>query len=94
MRRVSGLLSAACAISPVSLPDLCMPLPRSCYGVHILCGERTVAMGRVVGDGVLNLEIVDVAVDPAHPGKGLGRKVMEHIVAWLDANVADGPMSR
>lgn len=51
-------------------------------------------MGRVVGDGVLNLEIVDVAVDPAHPGKGLGRKVMEHIVAWLDANVADGPMSR
>lgn len=65
-------------------------LPRSCYGVHILCGERTVAMGRVVGDGVLNLEIVDVAVDPAHQGKGLGRKVMEHIVAWLDANAADG----
>jgi GNAT superfamily N-acetyltransferase len=47
-------------------------------------------MGRIVGDGAMNFDIVDVAVDPAHQGKGLGRLVMEKLVAWLDANAFDG----
>lgn len=47
-------------------------------------------MGRIVGDGAINFDIVDVAVDPAHQGKGLGRLVMEKLVAWLDANAFDG----
>lgn len=38
-------------------------------------------MGRIVGDGAINFDIVDVAVDPAHRGKGLGRLVMEKLVA-------------
>ncbi len=38
-------------------------------------------MGRIVGDGAINFDIVDVAVDPAHQGKGLGRLVMEKLVA-------------
>ncbi len=28
-------------------------------------------MGRIVGDGAINFDIVDVAVDPAHQGKAL-----------------------
>lgn len=83
LRDISGL-------SPRSLDGATRALPHSCYGVHVLCAERVVAMGRIVGDGVLNLEIVDVAVDPEHQGKGLGRRIMEHIVAWLDANAAKG----
>ncbi len=47
-------------------------------------------MGRIVGDGAINFDIVDVAVDPAHRGKGLGRLVMEKLVARLDANAFDG----
>ncbi|MFS9532311.1 GNAT family N-acetyltransferase, partial [Klebsiella pneumoniae] len=52
--------------------------------------ETPIAMGRIVGDGAINFDIVDVAVDPAHQGKGLGRLVMEKLVAWLDANAFDG----
>lgn len=47
-------------------------------------------MGRIVGDGALNFEIVDIAVDPAHQGKGLGRKVMEALIGWLNANAFKG----
>ncbi|WP_444931907.1 GNAT family N-acetyltransferase [Microbulbifer sp. SSSA002] len=54
------------------------------YGVHIKRYSETIAMGRVVGDGALNFEIVDVAVDPKFQGIGLGHQVMEHIMAYLD----------
>ena len=83
LREVAGM-------SPRPLEGARAGLPRSCYGVHILWQETPIAMGRIVGDGAINFDIVDVAVDPAHQGKGLGRLVMEKLVAWLDANAFDG----
>ncbi|RDH42600.1 GNAT family N-acetyltransferase [Zooshikella ganghwensis] len=65
-------------------------LPNSIYGVHILYDGKPIAMGRVVGDGALNLEIVDVAVDPEHQGKGLGRKVMEYIMSYFEKYIPKG----
>ncbi|BBM02574.1 GNAT family N-acetyltransferase [Microbulbifer sp. GL-2] len=59
-------------------------LPNSLYGIHINTDSRTIAMGRVVGDGALNFEIVDIAVDPDYQGQGLGRQVMEYIMSYLD----------
>ncbi len=47
-------------------------------------------MGRIVGDGALNFEIVDIAVDPVHQGHGLGRIIMENIIRWLDSNAYKG----
>lgn len=47
-------------------------------------------MGRIVGDGALNFEIVDVAVDPEHQGKGLGRKIMEALLSWLEQQAPVG----
>jgi ribosomal protein S18 acetylase RimI-like enzyme len=67
-------------------------LPNSLYGVHITTGEKVVGMGRVVGDGALNFEIVDVAVDPAHQGNGFGRGIMEHIMDYLDINAPKGAL--
>ena len=45
---------------------------------------RAVAMARVVGDG-LNYEIVDGAVEPAHQGEGLGKRVMAALMERLRA---------
>ncbi|TCW14123.1 acetyltransferase (GNAT) family protein [Raoultella sp. BIGb0138] len=77
-------------MSPRPLEGVKAGLPRSCYGVHILWQGVPVGMGRIVGDGAVNFDIVDVAVDPAHQGKGLGRVIMEKIVSWLDANACQG----
>lgn len=65
-------------------------LPNSLFGVHLVIGNNTVGMGRVVGDGALNFEIVDVAVDPKHQGKGLGRMVMQTIMEYLTENAPQG----
>lgn len=74
-------LRVAAGMSPRPLEGARAGLPHSCYGVHILWQETPIAMGRIVGDGAINFDIVDVAVDPAHRGKGLGRLVMEKLVA-------------
>ena len=41
-------------------------------------------MGRIVGDGALNFEIVDIAVDPKYQKQGFGCVILEHIMAYLD----------
>ncbi|WP_330960057.1 GNAT family N-acetyltransferase [Photobacterium sp. 53610] len=77
LREISGL-------SPRSYEAAVKGLPNSLYGIHILYEGQAIAMGRVIGDGAINFEIVDVAVDPEHQGKGLGRQIMEYIMAYLD----------
>lgn len=83
LRKIAGLSARPLAAAEIGLP-------RSCYGVHILLQGIPVGMGRIVGDGALNFEIVDIAVDPEHQGKGLGCKIMEALVAWLDAHAFKG----
>jgi len=47
-------------------------------------------MGRVVGDGALNFEVVDIAVDPMHQGKGFGRIIMETIMIYIEREAFAG----
>ncbi|WP_404970076.1 GNAT family N-acetyltransferase [Vibrio campbellii] len=77
-------------LSPKSLKAAEIGLPNSLYGVSIRDDELFIAMGRVVGDGACNFEIVDVAVDPSYQGKGLGRKVMEYIDGYLSSAALEG----
>ncbi|MFT5790420.1 MAG: GNAT superfamily N-acetyltransferase [Shewanella sp.] len=65
-------------------------LPNSLFGVHIRVAEQTIAMGRVVGDGALNFEIVDIAVDPCYQGKGFGRLIMQSVMDYLDRTAFKG----
>ncbi len=58
--------------------------------MHIEFSGLVVGMGRIVGDGVLNFEIVDVAVDPDHQGKGLGRRIMGALMYWLGKHAPAG----
>lgn len=77
-------------LSPKSLKAATIALPNSLYGISIRNGNELIAMGRVVGDGACNFEVVDVAVDPSYQGKGLGRKIMEYIDSYLSSVALDG----
>lgn len=61
-------------------------LGNECVAVSVRADGDLVGMGRVVGDGATVFQVVDIAVDPDHQGHGLGRRVMEHLGSWLDAN--------
>ena len=58
-------------------------LPRSLHAVTVRDGDRLVAMGRVVGDG-LHVQVVDIAVAPDRQGEGLSRTVMENIMGFIE----------
>ncbi|MGB0937656.1 MAG: GNAT family N-acetyltransferase [Colwellia sp.] len=83
LREVSGL-------TPRPYEAAKRALPNSLFGVQVVMNNQTVGMGRVVGDGALNFEIVDVAVDPVHQGKGLRRMIMQSIMDYLEQDAPKG----
>ena len=60
-------------------------LAGSWFAVHVRCNNDVVGMGRVIGDGGCFFQIVDIAVDPAHQRRGLGRRIMEALMERLRA---------
>lgn len=58
-------------------------LPNSLFSVQVLCDGEPVAMGRVIGDGGCFYQVVDIAVLPAHQGRGLGKAVMGEIASYM-----------
>ncbi|HCG6765425.1 GNAT family N-acetyltransferase [Vibrio parahaemolyticus] len=77
-------------LSPKSLKAATIALPNSLYAISVRDGDALIAMGRVVGDGACNFEVMDVAVDPAYQGQGLGRKVMTYIDNYLSSVALEG----
>ncbi len=83
LRLLSGLSSRP-------LNAVIKALPASLYGVHLVMDGILIGMGRVVGDGALNFEIVDIAVHPDHQGKGYGRIIMHHIMRYISSAASPG----
>ncbi|WP_409254959.1 GNAT family N-acetyltransferase [Janthinobacterium sp. S3T4] len=55
--------------------------------MQILHGKDVVGMGRVIGDDGCFYQVVDIAVLPAHQGKGLGKLIMQEIRRYIDTSV-------
>ena len=45
-----------------------------------------VAMGRLVGDKSLFLILCDIAVHPEHQRRGLGKRIMQALIDYVDAH--------
>jgi ribosomal protein S18 acetylase RimI-like enzyme len=79
-------LREAAGMTPRSREGVERGLPNSLFGVvteHEPTGE-TVGMGRIVGDGGTVYQITDMAVHPDHQRRGLGTRVMEAILDYLE----------
>ena len=77
LREISGL-------SPKSGVAAEAGLPNSLYAVCIRDGATLIGMGRVVGDGGLNFDVVDVAVHPEYQRQGLGTRIMQALMEFID----------
>jgi GNAT superfamily N-acetyltransferase len=82
-------LRIVAGLSPKTAESATIGLPNSMYSVQIQHqpSSSTIAMGRVVGDGALFLQIVDIAVDPAHQKKGLGKAIVGTLMAWVQEHI-------
>lgn len=46
---------------------------------------EVVGMARLVGDGVHYFYVQDVIVHPSHEGHGIGKTLVERLVAWVES---------
>ena len=79
LRGVTGLSDKSQAAAEAGLPN-------TWFAVTVRHEGRTVGMGRVIGDGGTAFQIVDIAVEPEHQGKGLGKQIVGTLVDHLRAH--------
>lgn len=65
-------------------------LKNSLYKIIAVDDGNAIGMARVVGDGGYVFFICDVIVHPAYQSHGLGRKIIENVLAWLEEQVDEG----
>lgn len=65
-------------------------LPNSWCGVTVVHDGAAIGMGRIIGDGGTAFQIVDIALEPAHHGKGLGKAIMAALMDRLKAEAPEG----
>lgn len=77
-------LRIAAGLSPKSAAGAAIGLPRTIFGVVVRHEGVVVGMGRVIGDGGLMLQVTDIAVDPVHQGRGIGKAIVRRIAEFLE----------
>ena len=65
-------------------------LCHSLYTITARVNGESVGMGRLVGDGYLIWYVQDVIVLPSHQSKGVGKAIMEKLLAYAKANSLPG----
>jgi ribosomal protein S18 acetylase RimI-like enzyme len=83
-------LRVEAGMSEKSMEAASIGLRHSLFAVSIYRVSNLVAMGRLIGDGGAFFQIVDIAVKPDHQGNGLGKLVMEEIMAYLEQHTYVG----
>ncbi|WP_217180328.1 GNAT family N-acetyltransferase [Streptomyces sp. AC495_CC817] len=78
-------LRAASGLSPKTVEQGTAAIAGTWFFCHVREREsgRVVAMGRVIGDGGWYFHIADIATHPDHQGAGLGRAVMDTLIAHI-----------
>ena len=78
-------------MGPKSEASALAGLPNSLYStqIHHAPTDSVVGMGRIIGDNGFFYQIVDIAVDPAHQKKGLGKAIMAELMRWFEETGKD-----
>jgi GNAT superfamily N-acetyltransferase len=75
-----------CSSSGLILPHIDLipgGLARSLYAVCAVDGRHAVGFARVIGDGAIFFEIVDVGVRAEWQRRGIGSAIVQNVLVWL-----------
>lgn len=67
-------------------------ISNSLYNLTVVDNNETIAMGRLIGDGMYYL-LVDIVVKPEFQGMGIGSKIIDTLLAYVDDNTPKGGRS-
>src|SRR5690606_761280 len=81
LRDVAGLSAFAEAAARAGLPG-------PSFGVVVRHDDRAIGMGRVVGDGGLFFQLVDIAVEPGHQRLGIGQAILAALLQGLAESIS------
>ncbi|WRS27837.1 GNAT family N-acetyltransferase [Oscillospiraceae bacterium MB08-C2-2] len=56
-------------------------------------GDELIGMARVLGDDVICFYIGNVMVSPHRQGEGIGKAIMDEIIAYVDAHAVPGAIA-
>jgi len=79
-------LRVAAGLSPKSPEAASLGLPNSLFSVCVRDDAQLIGMGRIVGDGGCNFEVVDIAVHPDWQRRGIGYQIMQSLISYLNDN--------
>jgi len=82
-------LRAVAGLSPFSKEAAMQGLKGTAFAVVIVHEDKAIGMGRLIGDGGCFFQVVDIAVDPQHQGRGLGKAIMDAIMQHVNAELPD-----
>jgi ribosomal protein S18 acetylase RimI-like enzyme len=75
------------AVEPEALE---IGLRHGLFSVCVLHQGQVVGCGRIVGDGGMYFYIQDIVVLPEFQGRGLGRRIMDAVMGYLQAHARAG----
>lgn len=64
----------------------------SLYDITVVEDDQTIAMGRLVGDGMYYM-IVDIVVKPEYQKRGIGSRIIDMLLAYVDEHTPTGGRS-
>lgn len=64
-------------------------LAASLYGVVMMTDNQIIGMGRIIGDGAIYFYVQDIIIHPNYQGQGLGQRLVQALVDWLQDNAPD-----
>jgi ribosomal protein S18 acetylase RimI-like enzyme len=68
------------------LNEINIGLKATLYCVCIYKHNQIIAMGRVIGDGILVFYIQDIIVHPDYQRQGIGTKIMDKVMEYIRKN--------
>lgn len=83
-------LRVEAGMSSKSIEGASIGLKNSLFAISVYSGSTLTAMGRIIGDGGAFFQIVDIAVKPVYQGQGLGKLVMNELMAYLEKHTYEG----
>ena len=76
-------LRTICGLSDKTPEAAEIGLNHSVHSVMIKTGDRTIGMGRIIGDGGCFCQVVDICVHPDFQGKGIGKMILQNLTDFI-----------